>query len=331
MSERIKGGNEKELSEEEKKNRKKALILKIVPVAVLAFILIAVSLAWFTLDKALDLDSFGMTSVDSPFELMTEGSQDGLQDKILDSKEYSNSTVNEDSNVTSEKYSKIYWLMNDESNMKNQSADSAGINPGTSGKLTFYVVPKQSGRLDIKFKLNITGYTESGTGDNTTYAPVKDEDINNYVNGHIMFFENYDGTKKTYSKFLHNETFERTFDDCKVDEPIAVDIYWVWPNTLGQILLKSSDSNLSENNVLFGDNSDERTDFAKYIIDNASKFFKSDDHISEDNKNAIINMLTGKSYNASQLAALSSLYNNADEAIGTSVNDLLVELTAQSE
>ena len=59
---------EKADSEEEKKKRK-LLIIKIIPVAVLAFILIAVSLAWFTIDKALDLDSFGMKSVDSPFEL----------------------------------------------------------------------------------------------------------------------------------------------------------------------------------------------------------------------------------------------------------------------
>lgn len=46
---------EKADSEEEKKKRK-LLIIKIIPVAVLAFILIAVSLAWFTIDKALDLD-----------------------------------------------------------------------------------------------------------------------------------------------------------------------------------------------------------------------------------------------------------------------------------
>ena len=56
---------EKADSEEEKKKRK-LLVIKIIPVAVLAFILIAVSLAWFTIDKALDLDSFGMKSVDSP-------------------------------------------------------------------------------------------------------------------------------------------------------------------------------------------------------------------------------------------------------------------------
>ena len=83
---------EKADSEEEKKKRK-LLIIKIIPVAVLAFILIAVSLAWFTIDKALDLDSFGMKSVDSPFELKTAGSANVLKAEILDSNDYSTETT----------------------------------------------------------------------------------------------------------------------------------------------------------------------------------------------------------------------------------------------
>lgn len=127
---------EKADSEEEKKKRK-LLIIKIIPVAVLAFILIAVSLAWFTIDKALDLDSFGMKSVDSPFELKTVGSANVLKAEILDSNDYSK--VSDGSNITSDENNKIYWLLDEESGMTN------GINPGSHGKLTFYVVPNQSG------------------------------------------------------------------------------------------------------------------------------------------------------------------------------------------
>lgn len=96
---------EKADSEEEKKKRK-LLIIKIIPVAVLAFILIAVSLAWFTIDKALDLDSFGMKSVDSPFELKTVGSANELKAEILDSNDYSK--VSDGSNITSDENNKIY-------------------------------------------------------------------------------------------------------------------------------------------------------------------------------------------------------------------------------
>ena len=170
---------EKADSEGEKKKRK-LLIIKIIPVAVLAFILIAVSLAWFTIDKALDLDSFGMKSVDSPFELKTVGSADTLQANILDSNDYSK--VSDDSNITSDENNRIYWLLDDESGMKK------GINPGSHGKLTFYVVPNQSGEMEIKFKLGITGYVEKKSGDSISYEKVTDENVTSFLNGHIMFF-----------------------------------------------------------------------------------------------------------------------------------------------
>ena len=133
---------EKADSEEEKKKRK-LLIIKIIPVAVLAFILIAVSLAWFTIDKALDLDSFGMKSVDSPFELKTVGSANVLKAEILDSNDYSK--VSDGSNITSDENNKIYWLLDEESGMTN------GINPGSHGKLTFYVVRGNGDTVQVEY------------------------------------------------------------------------------------------------------------------------------------------------------------------------------------
>lgn len=304
---------EKAESEEEKKKRK-LLIMKIIPVAVLAFILIAVSLAWFTIDKALDLDSFGMASVDSPFELKTVGSADTLKANILDSNDYS--MVSNESNITSDENNKIYWLLDDESGMMD------GINPGSYGKLTFYIVPKQSGDLEIQFKLGITGYTGNDTDG---YKAVEDNEVTKFLNGHIMFFEKYDENTNTYSDFLHDETFTRTFNDCKVDEPQEVNLYWVWPNTLGQILMKSTDENLSEKNALFDDNSDERSVFAEYIKDNIGSFL-SVNADTEDNKTTLEKILKGEKYSTTRLSSLSSMYNDADEAIGTQVQYLLVEL-----
>lgn len=310
---------EKADSEEEKKKRK-LLIIKIIPVAVLAFILIAVSLAWFTIDKALDLDSFGMKSVDSPFELKTVGSADTLQVDILDSNDYSK--VSDDSNITSDENNKIYWLLDEESGMKN------GINPGSHGKLTFYVVPKQSGELEIKFNIGLTGYTAVENNGEMAYEKVSDETLEKFLNGHIMFFT--DCKDGNYSGFLYDEALTRTFSDCEVGTPKPVTIYWVWPNTLGQILLTSTDEYLSgESVVLFADKSEERELFADYITQHTDNYFKTENGVSEADKTAIRKMLAGQTYDPSQLASLSSMYNNADETIGTSVSDLLVELTAQ--
>lgn len=310
---------EKAGSEDEKKKRR-LLMLKIIPVAVLAFILIAVSLAWFTLDKALDLDSFGMKSVEQPFELKTVGNKDNLKAEILDSLGYS--LVADDSNITSNENNRIYWLLDDESGMKK------GIEPGSHGTLTFYVVPNQSGEMEINFNIGLTGYTAVDNDGKTAYEKVSDEKLEKLLNGHIMFFTDYkDGN---YSGFFHGETLTRTFSEYEVGKPIPVTVYWVWPNTLGQILLTSTDEYLSsENGVLFADESEERTSFADYITEHTDSYFKTENGVSEADKEAIRKMLTGQKYDPSQLASLSSMYNNADETIGTNVNELLVELTAQ--
>ena len=310
---------EKAGSEDEKKKRR-LLMLKIIPVAVLAFILIAVSLAWFTLDKALDLDSFGMKSVDQPFELKTVGSKDSLKAEILDDLGYS--PVADESNITSDENNRIYWLLDDESGMKKS------IEPGSHGKLTFYVVPNQSGEMKIQFNIGLTGYTAVENNGETAYEKVSDETLEKFLNGHIMFFT--DCKDGNYSGFLYDETLSRTFSDCEVGTPVPVTIYWVWPNTLGQILLTSTDEYLSsESGVLFADKSEERTSFADYITEHTDSYFKTENGVSDADKAAIRKMLAGQTYDPSQLASLSSMYNNADETIGTSVSDLLVELTAQ--
>ncbi|RGH75261.1 hypothetical protein [Ruminococcus sp. AM31-15AC] len=179
--------------------------------------------------------------------------------------------------------------------------------------------------MEIQFKLSITGYAENKNEDAVSYEKVTEEEVTRFMNGHIMFFEKYDENNHTYSDFLHDETFTRTFKDCKVDVPQEVNVYWVWPNTLGQILMKSTDENLTEKNVLFGDNSEERLNFAKYINGNISLFL-SGDADKEQNKTVIEKILNGDKYSTAQLSSLSSMYNDADEKIGTKVQYILVEL-----
>ena len=78
-----------------------------------------------------------------------------------------------------------------------------------------------------------------------------------------------------------------------------MNVYWVWPNTLGQILMKSTDENLTEKNVLFDDDSEERLDFAEYIKGNLSLFL-SGDADKEQNKKVIENILNGDKYSTAQ-------------------------------
>ena len=77
--------------------------------------------------------------------------------------------------------------------------------------------------------------------------------------------------------------------------------------------------------MLFDDDSKERLDFAKYINGNLSLFL-SGDADKEQNKKVIENILNGDKYSTAQLSLLSSMYNDADEKIGTKVQYILVEL-----
>lgn len=72
-------------------------------------------------------------------------------------------------------------------------------------------------------------------------------------------------------------------------------------------------------------NSEERLNFAEYIKGNLSLFL-SGDADKEQNKKVIENILKGEKYSTAQLSSLSSMYNDADEKIGTKVQYILVEL-----
>lgn len=102
-----------------------------------------------------------------------------------------------------------------------------------------------------------------------------------------------------------------------------MNVYWVWPNTLGQILMKSTDENLTEKNVLFDDNSKERLNFAEYMKGNLSLFLSGDADKEQNKRLLRIYLMV---INTAQLSSLSSMYNDADEKIGTKVQYILVEL-----
>ena len=235
---------EKADSEEEKKKRK-LLIIKIIPVAVLAFILIAVSLAWFTIDKALDLDSFGMKSVDSPFELKTSGTTALYQTRTNEI--FPNAPS---ASTTSGGNPTISWLVNQGSNINNYNGsdktlkeitkiDSSdyGLGPGSNGILKFTVVPTNlDAQLNLRFTTVLKGYSADYDDDGyeidtKALTDISDENINRYLSGHILFFYELRDGSDTNIVMIENNEFEMSFTG-----ETEVTLYWVWPETLRNIL-----------------------------------------------------------------------------------------------
>ena len=108
----------------------------------------------------------------------------------------------------SESDSYLVWQMTEEDNMGNYSG-SAGIRPGSHGKISFYVTPKVE-TVYLDFSFEIIGYRYSETTATTPNAeegettvtsremiPITssspnetERSVSNYLNGHILLFEN---------------------------------------------------------------------------------------------------------------------------------------------
>ena len=114
-----------------------------------------VSFGWFTGLITVKGKDAAFAASNGVFELAAEN-QSGKYDALLNSPsgEALSGIVFEDGTpanliATSDGKPEIKWLMNDESNFGNLSGD--GIQPGSSGKLSFYVIAKQNGDLALRF------------------------------------------------------------------------------------------------------------------------------------------------------------------------------------
>lgn len=319
-------------SEKTNDKNKRSIRFKIISAGVLAFVLIVCSVAWFTMDKYNDLRSVEMSSAEVPFEIKTVGTADYENKDILDLLGYSQGNITDDSNSTSSENSKVYWLMNDESNINNNSVDSEGISPGSYGKLTFYIVPKKDGDMEFTFNLDMKGYK---TVDEKLEI-ISDKNVTDFLKGHIMFFEGYDDTTKCYSKHIVNGQFNHKINNAQKGKEYPVTIYWIWPNTIGQLLLTKNDININGADPIFEGKSNDKSNFGEFLSQNYNLYFDTtkNTNLLENGKfkseysEAINNMVANKEYKTKYLTDMNSAYNDADEEIGTTVEDLVLELKA---
>ena len=121
--------------------------------AVFAFIILTA--AWFVNNSRVQAGSATVSAAaDRKFELAavgTTGVYDGnggvlksiLGDIVQDGDDWSSTDSTIDGKVTSNDKSDIVWVMSSEQNLKNNT-ENGTIEPGSSGKLEFYVLPKDT-------------------------------------------------------------------------------------------------------------------------------------------------------------------------------------------
>ena len=356
---------------------KRKIIRNMIFIAAAAIALIAIGIAWFVSNSRVGA-SLGTVSADiESVELRTKGSS-GIHDDLLkqlmkqETHESWYSVLKAVLDTSPERYT-VNWLLSDESNIGNYSTDQddwesywknpnnhrqdRAIEPGSSGTLTFYVVPKKAGDIKLNMQLSLMPYKyDTAVEGNFKEADNYTKDL---VSGHILLFLEENGSSETdVSKanttlhWLKDGSFSLSITDAKKDQEYPYTLYWCWPQTFAETMLKAGDSFLTMNSKTpllseFKNGEEVRKEIAcgenntysmvnmpgRYFYSNLIQSplassqkelsvisigynqFSSD--MEEEQKNAFID--------------LSSYYNQADQYIGDHANCLRVKLEMQPE
>lgn len=265
--------------------------------------------------------------------------------------------------TSSDKYA-INWLLNDTSNVGNYSEETPtggweaywanppkgverqdkAIEPGSSGSLTFYVVPKYDGKVELNLNLSLIPYKKEGD-QFKEITEGNDKTAKNFIDGHILFFLEK-GTDQKEIQWIKDGTFKIEIENAEKNKEYGYTLYWCWPQSFGEAVLKSNDSYLNGRKPLFsGFTNGEKMRKTILQTDDWSMVKKPERYFysnltktpldsNQKELDEIKNMYNQSSEEFSTAAKnafvdLSSYYNQADQYIGSHVDCVRVRLTAE--
>ena len=338
-----------ELKKKIKKDKKK-VAQNTVFIMAAAFVLIALCIAWFVSNNRVNGILGRISAKKSGIEIGSTGSQ-GVHDDILQKVEsdltYHLPDKDSDYQHDTSRGESINWLLNSDSNMKNYNEGKSftdtgakfrkdyAMEPGTKGKLDFFIKSYEEGDLSLDFSLDIVPYVIEKDDPQVVN---KTSTASQLLSGHILYFlgETQDNTVE-YT-WIEDGTFHITIPKAEQDKEYLYSIYWVWPLNLSTILLNNGDEFLNGSNVEF-DDKDSKGELRNQIISdmttNPGKYFFSSltekpldttydeiKAIEDIHKNSGAN----GTYNKQLFVDLSSYYNQADMKIGGNISFITATL-----
>ena len=335
---------------------KRKIIRNMIFIAAAAIALIAIGIAWFVSNSRVDASLGTVSAKYSGIEIGSSGSAGVHDDFLREIKEaitYHLPDGNSNKHDTSQGGS-INWLLNKDSNMNNYNDgkrfdDQNGtglrkdyaMEPGTKGKLDFYIKSHDEGALSLDFSLDITPYYFNT--DNNTQTAVEESAVEaGLLSGHILYFLGETQSDKTIKyTWIKDRAFNIVIPDAEKDKEYNYSIYWVWPLNLSTILLNEEDSFLNRNTVEFDDKDKTgtlRNTIAADMEKNPEKYFFSsltgkplDTNYEEVKAIPEIHEKSGsdEAYDRQLFVDLSSYYNQADMKIGAGISFIGVTLRYQ--
>jgi hypothetical protein len=260
-------------------------------IVVAAFIvMIVVSIAWFVSNTRVDATGAAIRPADMPFDLAAAGIESnasadrGTYDELLTvSPGASREIKGKKYWSTDGSHTSICWAVTPESNMNNTSEDGkpTGIEPGSYGKMTFYIIPNKDGPLKVTLELVLAGYQiadDKKNAENVTkndLTEVTDPSLQQLLEGHILLFAGYNEKAGCYKGWisrdagvwrmslgsgteaavLESKSGKLTWNNTNAQKDTAypVTIYWIWPERL-ESYLRKADGYSGKNPLLFPEN-----------------------------------------------------------------------------
>lgn len=335
-----------ELEEEIKRNKKKAA-RSLVFMAAAAIAIIALCIAWFVSNTRVSGTIGTISAKYSRIEIGSKGSAGVHDDYLQKVKQAISYLLPESKKRDTSQGGSINWLLDETSNMYNYkegksfseiaTGDSIvarkdyAMEPGTKGKLDFFIKSHDEGDLSLNFSLDITPYNLN-TSDTPT-AVAKSSTEADLLGGHILYFLGEEQSdKKIKYTWIKDGTFKITIPNAQKDEEYNYSIYWVWPLNLSTVLLNTGDSFLNRNEVEFDDKDPTgnlRNTIVADMAANPNKYFFSsltgkplDTGYAEVTAIPEIykNSGSSESYDQQLFVDLSSYYNQADMKIGAGIS-----------
>lgn len=351
------------------KKEKRKTIYHIIIIAIVALIvIIALCIAWFVSNTRVKGTGATVSADMKNVELKTHGSagiHDDLLKKIMDQENPTGSSwyqkiTNSFLETSPDKYS-VNWLLNDQSNVGNYSnkrtdwedywkdskhkREDQAIEPGSSGRLQFSVVPKTAGNITLNMQLSLIPYKYQDNNINEV-----DDTTKTFTSGHILFFleksesSNVGNASATNLIWLKDGSFTLNIPDAQKGTEYSYTLYWCWPQNFAEFTLVEGDEFLNGRKPILSTYANGKAmrkaiayeDSQESMVNHPQRYFYSNLTqlplpVGQTELSKIQDMQTNFSNEETKDAfvALSSYYNQADQYIGSHANCLRVKLEMQ--
>ena len=312
-----------QMSQDElKKIRRMSFIKMSAMVGIVVAVLAFSSVAWFTQNREVEGTGMHMTATSDLYSIGAGGNTVGSYDGLYWGKAIQEAGCN----------GAAVWMLSADSNMRNfqienLKEDDRGIKPGTYGKISFMFYPNQSLAASFIYRLYAFSVESEldGTEKPETFALQSDETVNALMNGHILLFTQRTGSESSgyqYSGLITARDDLQRISQVQTYQANSsgqdVEIFWVWPETLAQVILPAGNVNLRGRKSIATD------EIRNYFQAHPEYFLLNcpdEDVATIKADNADVEEIVDESY-----AKFSKLYNEADQEIGTKVNYALLDM-----